>query len=69
MNLLGKNNPKGVQKPSQKNYLPIDGASFGMLVWRNWKKIQSIDLVCNLLGKVGSSHLSQGVMWWELKSC
>jgi len=26
-------------------------------------------MVCNLLAKSRSSHLIQGVMWWELKLC
>jgi hypothetical protein len=35
----GENNPKGVQKPSQKDHLPINVACVGMPTWRNWKKI------------------------------
>jgi hypothetical protein len=32
LNLLDENNPEGVQKPSQKNHLPINGACVGMLI-------------------------------------
>jgi hypothetical protein len=34
-NLLGENNLKGVQKPSQKDHLLIDGACVGMQIWKN----------------------------------
>jgi hypothetical protein len=29
LNLQGENNPKGVQKPSQKNHLPINATCVG----------------------------------------
>jgi hypothetical protein len=32
-------------------------------------KVQDFSLTCNFLGKVGSNHLIQGVMQWELKWC
>jgi hypothetical protein len=66
---LGENNFEGVQKPSQKDHLPTDGACIRMLIWKDQKKVQGLSLVCKLLGKVGRSHLIQGVMWWELKWC
>jgi len=30
LNLLGENNPKGVQKPPQKDHLPINVGCIGM---------------------------------------
>jgi hypothetical protein len=35
LNLLNENNPKGVQKPSQKDHLPINATYVGMLARRN----------------------------------
>jgi len=49
LNLLGENNFKGVQKPSQKDHLPIDGACVGMLVSKNQKKVQGLGLAHSFL--------------------
>jgi len=34
-NLLGENNPKGVQKPSQKDHLQINVACIRMHAWKS----------------------------------
>jgi hypothetical protein len=47
LNLLGENNPKGVQKPSQKDHLPINATCVRMLIWRNQKKIWGFGLARN----------------------
>ncbi len=42
LNLLGENNPKSVQKPSQNDHLLTDGACIGMPIWRNQKKARGL---------------------------
>jgi hypothetical protein len=61
LNLLGENNFEGVQKPSQKDHLPINAPCVEMLTWRNQKKVQGFGLACSFLRKVRSDHLIQGV--------
>ncbi len=62
LNLQGENNPKGVQKPSQKDHLPINAACIGMLTWKNRKKARGPDLVHSLWKKTS-------VMQWKLRWC
>jgi len=69
LNFLGENNPKGVQKPSKKDHLLTNGACFRMSIWRNQKKVWGLGLIRSLRGKVGSSHLIQNVVWWDLRWC
>ncbi len=70
LNLLNENNPKGVQKPSQNNHLPINATCVGMLTRKNQTKVWGLGLVHSLVGKAKSNHLIQGViMWRELKWC
>jgi hypothetical protein len=57
LNLLGENNPKGVQKPPQKDHLPINMGCIGMSSWNNQKKVQGLSLAHNLLGKARNDHL------------
>jgi hypothetical protein len=38
LNLLGENNHKGVRKPSRNDYLSIDGAIVGMLIFKKSQK-------------------------------
>jgi hypothetical protein len=69
LNLQGDNNLKGLQKPSQKDHLLINVTCVRMSTWKNRKKTWSPSLACNFRGKMGSSHLIRGVMWWKLKWC
>jgi hypothetical protein len=57
LNLKGENSPKGIQKPSQNDHLSINATCIRMSTWKNYKKVQSLGLVCNIKGKVGNSHL------------
>jgi hypothetical protein len=56
LNLQGENNLKGVQKPSQKDHLPINATCVEMPIWKNQKKAPSPNLAHNLWGKTRSSH-------------
>ncbi len=70
LNLLNENNPKGVQKPSQNNHLPINATCVGMLIKKIQMKVWSLGLVHSLVGKAKRNHLIQGViMRWALKWC
>jgi hypothetical protein len=57
LNLLGENSPKGVQKPSQKNHLPINVACIEMPIRKNQKKVQGLNLAHSLLRKTRNNHL------------
>ncbi len=61
-NLLGEDNSKNVQRPSQNDHLHINEACVGMPTWKIWTKPQSLGLICSLLGKVGKTHFIQYVI-------
>ncbi len=70
LNLLNENNPKGVQKPSQNNHLPINATCVRMLTRKNQMKVWGLGLVHSLVRKAKNNHLIQGViMQWKLKWC
>jgi hypothetical protein len=60
-NLLDENNLEGVQKPSQKGRLQINGTCVGTPTWKCQMKVQNLNLVYSLLRKVGGSHLIEDV--------
>jgi len=61
-NLLGEDNSKNVQRPTQNDHFHINEACVGMPTWKIWTKPQSPGLICSLLGKVGKTHFIQYVI-------
>ncbi len=56
-------------KKSQNDHLLINVACGGLPIWTNQEKVWSLGLAHSFRRKVGSSHLIQVVMRWELRWC